>query len=90
MQWYSIKLGAFDDQYPGLAFILENTVAAFCIGRLRHSAWYFAEWLSYLRDRSAVRKGRPASDSQLDPPPWRACLFFAFADSLPAVGVVAP
>ena len=90
MQWYSIELGAFNDQYPGLAFIFENTVAASCICRIRHSARYFAEWLSYLRDWPTLRKGRPANDSQLDPPPWRACLFLAFADSIPAVVVVAP
>jgi len=89
MQWYSIELGAFDDQYPGLASILENSVAAPCICRIRHSAWYFAEWLSYLPDWPALRKGRPANDSQLDPPPWRACLFPAVADSIFAVFVVA-
>ena len=54
------------------------------------SAWYFAEWLSYLRDRPSLRKGRPANDSQLDPPPWRACLFLALAHPIPPIVVVAP
>ena len=61
---------------------LKTPMAAFCACRLRHSACHFAERISHPRDRASLRECRPADDSQPDPPPRRARLFRAFADSI--------
>ena len=90
MQRHSIELGAFDDWYPGRQFIPENVLAAFCACRIHHSARDFTKWLPHPRDRPPLRESRPADDSQSNPPPGRACVFRAFADSVIFAVVVAP
>jgi hypothetical protein len=89
MQRYSIELGAVDDQHPCRQFIPEDAVAtggAYCI---RPPSRHFAEWLPHRRDRPPLRESGSADDSQCNPPARRASLFRAFADSIPAVVVVA-
>src|SRR5438128_1492445 len=89
MHRHSIELGAFHDQHPGRQFILEDAVAAICACRLRHSSRHFTERIPHPRDWASLRECRPADDSQSDPPPWRARLFRAFADSIFSGVVVA-